>query len=173
MAEITLVKHADVPLTDIQRGALRAYLFEQIGGLGEQDQRRWNWLWNHVKRMGEGETFQFKTIFRRHGPFHRYHMLLESRVFDAQERIKDFEQFRLWLKLGAGYVDWMAGPKGGVVPVPKSISYEQCEESEMREFHGSAVEFLRSAHACKYLWPALSPIAAGQAMDTVLATLNA
>jgi hypothetical protein len=99
-------------------------------------------------------------------------MAMEQRVFEAQERITDFEQFRLWVKLGAGHVDWMAGPRGGVVPVPKSISYSKLDEDAMREFHEKVVEFLRSEHAIKYLWPKLPDANRDAAMHNLLSEFD-
>lgn len=168
MSEITLVKRTDLNLDDAQRATLRLALFEMIDGLGETDQKSWRRFWNWITRAGAGEIFSIETWAPRHGGFHKRHMVLESTVFRAQERIKTFEQFRIWLKIGAGFVDWMAGPKGGVVPVPRSISYRKCEEQTMRQFHEDAIAFLRSEHACRYLWPALSPEAADQAIETIL-----
>jgi hypothetical protein len=59
----------------------------------------------------------------------------------------------MWLAVGAGFCDWMAGPSGGVFPVPKSISFDECSEEEFIEFHDSVKAFLRTEHAAKYLFP--------------------
>ncbi|MES2346707.1 MAG: hypothetical protein V4641_03965 [Pseudomonadota bacterium] len=59
----------------------------------------------------------------------------------------------MWLKVGSGFVDWMAGPTGGVFPVPKSISFDKCSEDKMRDFHDNVKAFLRTEHAAKYLFP--------------------
>lgn len=168
MTDITLVKRADLQLSDDQRATLRLALFEMVDGLSESDQKSWRRFWNWITRAGIGELFSIETWTARHGGFHRRHMVLETKVFQAQERIRSFEQFRIWLKLGAGFVDWMAGPRGGVVPVPRSISYKKCDEDAMRQFHVDAIEFLRTEHACRYLWPALIPAAAEQAIETIL-----
>lgn len=168
MTDITLVKRTDLQLSDEQRATLRLALFEMIDGLGETDQKSWRRFWQWITRAGAGEIFSIETWAPRHGGFHKRHMVLESTVFRAQERVRTFEQFRIWLKIGAGFVDWMAGPRGGVVPVPRSISYQKCDEQTMRQFHEDAVTFLRSEHATRYLWPALTPEAADQAMETIL-----
>lgn len=93
-----------------------------------------------------------KTRKSRSGPFHRRHMAIETAVFEAQEKFQSFEQFRNWLKVGSGFCDWVGGPKGGVIPVPKSIAFDKLEEGEMRQVHDSMVEFLRSEHAGRALW---------------------
>lgn len=99
-------------------------------------------------------------------------MVMETHVFRAQDRIKTFEQFRLWLKIGSGFVDWMAGPKGGVVPVPRSISYRKCDEDVMRQFHDDAIAFLRTAHATRYLWPHLNPAAGEQMIEAIFSEFD-
>lgn len=168
MPDITLVKRGELALSAADSSVVRRVLFEWLGGLGERDQKSWRRFWNFFLRAEAGEMVTIKTATKRIGVFHRRHMLIESRVFEAQERIKDFDQFRLWLKLGAGFVDWMAGPRGGVVPVPKSISYGECDEVEFREFHDAAMAFLRTDHAMAYLWPKLPAKQRCDAIDTLL-----
>jgi hypothetical protein len=168
MAEIQLVKRGNLVLTDSESAIVRRVLFDVVDGLGDTAKKRWRRFWNGILKAEAGEMAIITTATKRVGAFHRRHMLIESRVFDAQERIADFEQFRLWLKLGAGFVDWMAGPRGGVVPVPKSISYAECEEVTFREFHDAAMRFLRSDHAMAYLWPKLPPQQRCDAVDAIL-----
>jgi hypothetical protein len=140
----------------------------KIVGLSDANKRAWARVKNQLTELDIGEIFRFKYDAKRMGPFHRFHMKFESTVFESQERIEHFEMFRDWLKVGSGFVVWMAGPKGGVIPIPKSISYAECDEDEMREFHRSSVDFLRGAHAPKYLWPHLTPEAAAEMMRTVI-----
>lgn len=154
MSEITLSK-GNVALTDEQKEVLRTALFGMVDGLSESDQKSWRRFWNRIVSLNVGEIFSIETWAPRHSGFHKRHMVMETSVFKCQERIRTFEQFRIWLKIGAGFVDWMAGPKGGVVPVPRSISYKKCDEEAMRKFHDDAIAFLRTQHATKYLWPHL------------------
>ena len=88
-------------------------------------------------------------------------------LFDAQERFEHFDQFRYWLKVGAGWVTWAAGPKGGVVPIPKSVSYRKADQQEFMDFHERTVAFLRGPHAAVYLWPHLKEQADGR-MNEIL-----
>jgi TusA-related sulfurtransferase len=152
MSEITLVKN--------DQG--------QIEGFGEADKRAWNRFKKNLRSMEPGELVKITTKAPRVGAFHRRHMKMENVVFDSQERIGNFDQFRYWLKVGAGFVDWMAGARGGVIPVPKSISYEKCDEDEMREFHRDAVDFLRTDHAAHYLWPHLPVEQALEMIEVIL-----
>lgn len=168
MSEITLVRMPTAEIAQPDREAARRVLFGAVDGLGEKGKKQWRRFVNGLFSLEPGEMVEIVTHKERSGPFHRYHMALEQRVFEAQERIADFPQFRLWLKLGAGHVDWMPGPKGGVFPVPKSISYAKLEDHEMRDFHEAAVAFLRTGHAQRYLWPALPPQQADAAIEAVL-----
>jgi hypothetical protein len=172
MSEIVLVKQQPVEIPEPERAAARKVLFGLVDGLGEANKKTWRRFVNMLMRLEPGEMVEIKTHKARVGWFHRRHMALEQRVFEAQERVTDFKQFRLWLKLGAGFVDWMPGPKGGVFPVPRSIAYSELEEGDMRQFHDDAVQFLRSEHAGKYLWPKLPESQRTEAIEAVLAGFN-
>lgn len=172
MPEIALVRQPNVELTEHDKECARRAMFGMVDGLGDRGKKQWRRFWNGLLQMEPGEIAMVRTQRRRSGPFHRRHMLIENSVFEAQERVADFEQFRLWLKVGSGLVVWMAGPKGGVFPVPKSISYEQMEEDEMREFHEAAMAFLRTDHATRYLWPHIPAKQCAQAIDAVLSEFN-
>lgn len=170
MPDITLVRQIQEPISEADRIAATRVLFGIVDGLGEIEKRKWRRFIGMLFRMGPGEIATVNTHKARSGPFHRRHMLLETRVFEAQERFTDFKRgFRDWLKVGAGHCDWYPGPKGGVMPVPKSTSYTEMEEGEMREFHDACLAFLRTAHAGKTLWPALSPLLRIHAIEAVLA----
>lgn len=153
MADIQLVRQPKTEVSEADREATRRVLFAHIDGLGERGKKQWRRFINGLLKLEPGEVVQIKTHRERLGWFHRKHMKLETRVFEEQERFEDFAAFRAWLKVGAGHVDWYPGPKGGVVPVPKSIAYPKLEQQAMEEFHTAAIAFLRQPHALKVLWP--------------------
>ena len=147
---------------------LRQFLTGYIDGFNRDDKTAWRRFLKRLMGMAPGEMALIEARMPRSGPFHRRHMKIEQSVFDAQERFEDFEQFRYWLKVGAAWVTWAAGPKGGVVPIPKSISYAKADEEEFRRYHVKVVGFLRGEHAAKYLWPHLDAQAAADMMDSIL-----
>lgn len=153
MTDITLVRQHDTEIAESDREAARRVLFGLVDGLGEVGRKQWRRFFNGLMRLQPGEMLEIHTRKERSGPFHRRHMLIENRVFEAQERFVHFEQFRSWLKVGAGHCDWVVGPKGGVIPVPKSISFSSLEDGEMQELHAAMIAFLRTPHAHKALWP--------------------
>lgn len=172
MADIVLVKAGETPTGERELMVLRNFLFGTVDGLDEKSRTNWRRLWNWLLRCEAGEVAKVSVQRTRHGPFHRRHMLIESRVFNGQERFSEFDQFRNWLKVGAGHVDWFPGPRGGVVPIPKSISYSSLEEVDMRSFHDSAMAFLRTPHAIKALWPHLPDAQRDEAIHTILSEFN-
>ena len=172
MAEITLVRQEPVQITDEEKATARKVIFGIVDGLGERGKKQWRRLWSSIMRLEPGEMVELSTLQPRIGWYHRKHMAIEQAVFESQERFEEFESFRTWLKVGAGHVEWFPGPKGGVIPVPKSISYSKLEQADMEQFHGAAVDFLRTEHAGKTLWKHLSPVDRITMIDTVLQGFN-
>lgn len=169
MTEIVLVKQDRVPITEADREAANRVLFGAIDGLSEEHRKSWRRIWSWFFNAAEpGEMLQIETHRERLGWYHRKHMAFEQRVFQEQERFEHFTQFRAWLKTGAGFVDWIPGPKGGVIPVPKSISYRNLEQDEMERVHNAMVAFLRSPHAARALWPKVSDKVRDAAIETIL-----
>lgn len=153
MSEITLVRQHGAVIPEADKAAARNVLFGIVDGLGESGRKQWRRFFNSLMRMEPGEMVEIRTHKARSGPFHRRHMLIETRLFESQEKFKQFEQFRNWLKVGAGFCDWVVGPKGGVIPIPRSIKFSTLEEDEMRQVHEDMIAFIRGPHASKVLWP--------------------
>jgi hypothetical protein len=172
MPEICLIRTDAPEPQGAERDAVRRFLFGLFKGATEQDDKRWNRFWRMAVGKEAGEIFDIETTFPRYTPFHRRHMKIESDVFDAQERFKNFDMFRDWLKIGAGFVEWVPGAKGGIVPLPKSVSYSKTDEQEFREFHDNVIGFLRGDHAAPYLWRHLPKEKAHEMMDAILLEFN-
>jgi hypothetical protein len=168
MAEIQLVRQSPKALADSDREVVRRVLFGEIDGLGDSGRRQWRRFINGMLAMEPGEIIEIRTHRERLGWYHRKHMALEARVFDAQERFTEFEAFRVWVKIGAGHCDWFPGPRGGIVPVPRSIRYSKLEQNDMQAFHDAAIAFLRTEHAAKTLWPKLPDQQRYAAIESIL-----
>lgn len=168
MAEITLVKQTSGEIPEADRDAARRVLFGVVDGLGEQHRRAWRRMWNWFLRAEPGEMLEIRTHRDRLGWYHRKHMAMEQRIFEAQERFQSFDAFRAWLKVGSGYVEWYPGPRGGVIPVPKSMSYATLEQDDMEKLHSDMLDFLRTEHACRTLWPSLPAAQRTEAIEEVL-----
>ena len=169
MTDIVLVRSDTAPVSEADAEAARRVLFGQVDGLSEQHKKSWRRLWNwFLKKAEPGEMVEIKTHRERLGWYHRKHMAMEQRLFESQERFDNFKQFRNWLKTGAGFVDWLPGPKGGVFPSPKSISYAELEQDAMEVVHNDMVKFLRTGYAQKTLWKHLDATKRAEMMESVL-----
>ncbi|MEO8021091.1 DUF1367 family protein [Polaromonas sp.] len=166
MSEITLVRQ-DGALPDADKDAARRVLFGLVDGLGEVNQKSWRRFFNGLLKMEPGEMVHIKTNRARSGPFHRRHFKIEQTLFEAQERFEFFDQYLYWIKVGAGWVTWAAGPSGGVVPIPRSVSYAKADEGDFQKFHEQVMTFLRGPHAARYLWPHLKD-KADEMMNSIL-----
>ena len=150
MSKVCLVRTGmEVPAT---LDAVRNFLFGVFDGFRQDDRKGWRKIWKRLMGLEPGELAVIEFVIPRSGPFHRRHMAIISAVFDAQDRFEDFDQFWIWLKVGAGWVDWCAGPKGGVVPIPKSVSYAKADQAEFEQYHAKVMAFLRGEHAAPFLW---------------------
>jgi len=168
MAKIVVMRQdREMPDEKALAGA-RELLFGVLDGFSNDDKRAWRRFWKRLFTLEPGEMVAAEMVFPRSGQFHRRHMAIEQSVFDAQERFGDFEMFRYWLKVGAAWVTWAAGPKGGVVPIPKSISYAKADQEEFQKYHEKVVAFLRGPHAAEYLWPHLPGGVAANMMNEIL-----
>jgi len=161
MADILLVRQEAAPIQPADADAARRVLFGLVDGLGEQGRKSWRRFVNRLFKLEPGEVVGIKTHQARSGPYHRRHFAMEQAIFEAQERFEHFDQFLYWIKVGAAWVTWAAGPKGGVVPIPRSVSYAEADQEEFEEFHHRVVAFLRGPHAAQYLWPHLKDQADG------------
>lgn len=168
MSEITLVRQHPTVIPEADKDAARRVLFGMVDGLGEKGRKSWRRFVNGLMRLEPGEMVEIRTHKDRIGWYHRKHMALEQTVFENQEKFEEFESFRTWLKVGSGYVDWHPGPKGGVIPVPRSLSYAKLEQGEMESVHEEMVKFLRTEHAGRTLWKHLAPAARIEMVEGIL-----
>jgi hypothetical protein len=166
MGKITLVR-SELQSSDHAWEIAVGTLQTVIDGLNQDDKRGWARLFNWLRKKEPGEICELTITFPRHGKHHRLVMAMLNAVFDSQERFDDFEQFRYWCAIGAGWVTWAAGPKGGVVPIPKSISFAKADEQEFSQYHAKVVEFLRGPYAGPSLFPHAPPAALQAYRDLV------
>lgn len=166
--EIVLVKQTDERLPDAEAAIVRGFLFKSIDGCSDSDKKAWRGFWRAVGAAGSGEYFTITIKRKRSGPFHRLVFALLQDVFRGQERFADFRIFRQFAKLGSGFVDYLPNADGELRAVPKSQSFDDCSEEEIRQFHMDVLEFFRTQRCQKTLWPDLSPQIAEMGMESIL-----
>lgn len=162
MTKLLLAKQADLEFTEQERNIARRVIFGMVDGVGAADKRTWRRIWNFFFKAGAGEFIEFLTRRPRSGPFHRRHMLIEQRLFDAQERLTEFKVFRDYMKLAAGHVIWVPGGSKmpAIVPLPLSISYTSLDEDAMQEFHAAFIRAARDERTTRFFWPHLKTVQA-------------
>lgn len=143
-------------------------------GLTEND-RKWLGRWRGVcaeLEPGELLSFDFKLPGSR--KFHNLCMRLKRDVFEAQEKFGDFEQFRKWLYVGAGHVDWVVGPKGGVICLPGTFSDdikigEATGDEAKRVVFEMIKAWLRTGEPGARLWKHLDEAQRAEMVEVLLA----
>ena len=165
--KITIVRGREPLPPETVLAYIRNFLFGLFDGWSKPDKSAWRKLWKRLMDLEPGEFAVIEFVIPRSSPYHRRHMKIESTIFDAQERFDDFDMFRNWLKIGSAWVEWVPGAKGGIVPLPKSISYAKADQAEFEQFHRSVIGFLRGPHAAPYLWKHLGE-KSHEMMDSIL-----
>lgn len=155
-------------IPDADRDVIRRFLFDHLKGMGAENEKRWRRLWGRMWKADPGEGFQFYVLEERSGPFHRRHRTILEKLFASQERFRHIDKLHDWLKVGAGYVDWTPGKDHKPVATPRSTSFPQCSEDEMREAHTAMVEYLHTERAQRYLWKSIKPNLREGMLDAVL-----
>ena len=163
MGTLTLVRTDAGPLC-LPDGLIEHYFQAQT----DADQQSLNRFVKYLAKMQSGQHLVLTVTKPRSTPFHNRHMKIESTIFNAQERIQNFEQFRDWVKIAVGHCDWFAGSKGGVVPIASRVNYASMDDLKFRDFHADVMRFFRGDHAATFLWPLLSPKLAYDAMNNLL-----
>ena len=152
MSKVTLILTADAFPAESILEHVRRFLFGLFDGWNASDKRGWRKIWKRLAELEPGEFAVIEFVIPRSSPFHRRHFAILNAVFDSQERFDDLDRMRDWLSIGAGHVTWVPGAKGGIVPLPKSISYAKADQQEFEEYHRKVVTFLRGPHAPAFLW---------------------
>ena len=152
MSKVTLIRTADQMPPEVVLDGVRRFLFGLFDGWNQADKRGWRKIWKRLMSLEPGEFAVIEFVIPRSGPYHRRHFAILNAIFDAQERFDDLDRMRDWLSIGAGHVDWVPGAKGGIVPLPKSISFAKADQAEFEEYHRKVMAFLRGQHAPVFLW---------------------
>lgn len=153
--------------------ALRLDECGKLTGLTPADDRGYRRFKAKLGTMNIGDTISFEYRVPRSPKFHRRHFAILGLIFDNQERFASPTQFRKWTEVGAGHFELVPAKDGTLYPLPLSIDYDSLDDSEFYEVHTHVIQFLRSQHATRHLWPAVSDIVAGNAMEGLLREFGA
>jgi hypothetical protein len=140
----------------------------KLVGFGEAGERSYARFLAAVKRLEPGELLAFSFKVPRSPKFHRLHFAMLNAFFQAQEQFSDMEQMRKWLEVGAGHCDYVPGPAGRMVALPRSIAYDALDDAGFAEVHEAVKRFLRGRHAQVFLWAHLDESKAAEMVETLL-----
>ncbi len=145
----------------------------RLEGFTPSDKRAYARFRKEIEEMQPGELFEIKHWFPRNAKLHGLHFAVIKELFDAQEQFSDMDDLRKWLYVGAGYADFLPGPKGRMVAIPKSIAWHRIDDAEFSELHEKVQGFMRTKHCQRFLWPHLDEQAAGEMIEGVLERFEA
>ena len=137
-------------------------------GSTPKDEKAWARFKKMLREAGPGELMTMDFWFPRNGKFHRLHMAMIAQLFDAQEQFDDSDKFRKWVEVGAGYCEFLPGPSGKMVAMPKSISYKSLDDEGMAELHEKVKEFCRSERYKDFLYPHLSDADQAEMVESII-----
>ena len=129
----------------------------RLAGMGETNRRRYDKFKRVVEELPMGATMHFTYKLPRSPQHHRYVFARLQALFERQESFDDLEHLLTFLKVGAGYVEFLPGPAGQLVAVPKSIAWDRMDEKEFTETRERIWQFLWTKPAQQALWPHLTP----------------
>lgn len=144
----------------------------KLEGMGEKGARLYAKFLKAVGNLQPGDTLGFSYKVPRSPKFHRLHMTMIGQLFDNQEQFADEYQFRKWTEVGAGHCDFVPGPKGRMVALPRSIDFESLDDEEFRDVHVGVKAFLRTEHAARFLWPDVDIAQSLAGIETILASFE-
>jgi len=156
-----------LPMSELD--VLRRFWTQHVRGMSRQDDKRLRRFVRRLFTAQAGEGFQLYIEEERSGPFHNRHRVILEKLFQSQERFKHIDALHDWLKLGAYWVTWGEGKNGNPIPKPRSTSFPECNEDQMREFHAAMVEYLHEPRSQRYLWKHLKPNQRAEMVETILA----
>lgn len=151
---------ADVVLTKDETG--------RLCGLTDADERRWSRFRTAIQSMPQGGTIKASFKLPRSPGFHARHFKILSELFKSQDQFEDFEAFRAWVQVGAGFCDLLPGPGGKPVAIPKSIAWDALEDADFAEHHRACIEFIRSTRFSRFLWPQMTDLNADNMVNGIL-----
>lgn len=140
----------------------------KLTGIDDKQERAYARFRTKLAKLRPGDTLSFDFKIPRSPRFHRLHFAMLGAFFASQEVFDDADRMRKWLEVGCGHVEFMPGPDGSLVALPKSVAYEALDDVEFHDVHEGVKAFIRTAQAYRYLWPHLNDAGREQMVEAVL-----
>jgi len=129
----------------------------KLAGLGVKNHASLVKFRRMLQEAEPGETFHFSYRCPRSPQHHRWFFSRLDVLLGMQESFADTEHLLVFLKVGAGFVDFLPGMDGQLVAVPTSIAWHLLDEREFTEVRMAMQTFLWTPQSQAALWPQLTP----------------
>lgn len=113
----------------------------KLRGYGQENDKAYKKFRRWVKKLEPGEFFTLSWRRERNPAHHRKLMALVTYVAENSDVYDNKAKALDAVKLAAGHCDWIQDPKGGgLVPIPKSISFDNLDQDAFEEFYANAIQ---------------------------------
>ena len=94
-----------------------------------------------LAELGLDTLVKCSTSKHRNYENHKRFFAFVKTAFDMQTHFDNYDIFRKWLTMGAGYYDSTVTPKGVTIFIPQSISFEKLDEEEFKQLFKKCVDY--------------------------------
>ena len=91
--------------------------------------------------LGLDTLVKCSTSKHRNYQNHKRFFAFVKTAYDMQTFFDDFDIFRKWLIMGAGYFKSSVTPKGVTIFIPESIAFEKLDEEEFKQLFKKALNY--------------------------------
>ena len=93
-----------------------------------------------VSKMPQGKVMRCKYTFMRNAAFHRKGFNMLHQMFDMQEHFEQFEPFRKWLVMKAGFFKVIEAPNGYQIFEPESLSWGSMDNERFEKVYNALID---------------------------------
>jgi len=93
-----------------------------------------------VKKMPHTKIMKCKFTMVRNAAFHRKGFVLLQTLFDMQEHFEQFEPFRKWLVMKAGFFKTIVAPNGYVIYEPESLAWSSMDDLRFQQVYNAVID---------------------------------
>jgi len=91
--------------------------------------------------LGIDTLVKCSTSKHRNYQNHKRFFAFVKTAYEMQTFFDNFDVFRKWLIMGAGYFQSAVTPKGVTIFIPQSIAFEKLEEEEFKQLFKKALDY--------------------------------
>ena len=88
----------------------------------------------------ENKEYVISLTTHRNNKFHRLAFSLLNMIFDNQDGFTNFDIFREWITMKAGYVITGVAPNGTTVFMAESLSFESMPQEKFERWYSSVID---------------------------------